>query len=122
MYTHIHPEFFLNHFFGRFTSFRVSNISSKFFFHKSQAFCMKKQKCRHSFIIKKINLNCLFGEQFFYQFVNNFLTLLCKINGLDIFNIVDFFQIFVTSGNSDGFKLLFGFGITMALFELSLIS
>ena len=33
---------------------------------------------------------------FFYQFGKNFSTvLLCKINVLGIFNIVDFFQIFV---------------------------
>ena len=35
---------------------------------------------------------------FFSHSFNNFSTLLlCKIHGFDIFNMVDFFQIFVTS-------------------------
>ena len=34
-------------------------------------------------------------ENFFHQFVNNFLVLLlCKINVLDIFNMVDVFFLF----------------------------
>ena len=48
---------------------------------------------------------------FFHRFVNNFSALLfCKINSLEIFNTVDFFQIFVALRNTyldyDQFKLL----------------
>ena len=39
----------------------------------------------------------IYWTKFFYQFFNNFLELLliCEINNLDIFDIVDFFEIFV---------------------------
>lgn len=36
----------------------------------------------------------LLKNVFMNQFVNNFLTLLCKINVLHVFNIIDFFQAF----------------------------
>ena len=49
----------------------------------------------NSFETKKDRLSdYLLDNDFFHSFVNNFSPLLlCKINGFDIFNIVDFFQI-----------------------------
>ena len=42
-------------------------------------------------------LDFLLDNYFFNQFLNNSLALLllCKMNFLDIYNIVDFFQIFI---------------------------
>ena len=44
--------------------------------------------------------DCLWDNYFVHQFIVNFLALLlCQMNFLDIFNIVDFFQIFVEHQN-----------------------
>ena len=42
------------------------------------------------------------GQVAFYRFVNNLSALLlCKINGLEIFNMIDFlFQIFIATRNT----------------------
>ena len=43
----------------------------------------------------------LLDKHFFHQFINNFTPLLCKMNVIDIFNVVDFFKIFVISESTE---------------------
>ena len=59
---------------------------------------MESEKSITSFKMKKGMLPEHLSNIFFYLFVNKFSALLlCKINVLDIFNMGDFFQIFVIS-------------------------
>ena len=46
---------------------------------------------------KRFGPDYLLNNYFFYQFLNNFSALLCKINVLDIFDMGDVFQIFLIS-------------------------
>ena len=62
---------------------------------------MDFEKSTNSFDIKKrIDYSIIYSKTFFPQFVNRFSALLCKTNILDIFNIDDFFQIFVIARNT----------------------